>query len=145
MIEVIPDPIFVLLQMAPFLGVVFVLKFMLLDPLLAYLDERDARTVGVESQVSDLGKQTEEARKAYDDKNAVLRAELQEIRSEILAKAQSEEQDLLGEARNSAQVELQSLRDKVAAEVAQVKTELDLKAKDIGRDIASTVLGRPVA
>lgn len=142
--EVFPDPTYLVLQVLPFAGVLGVLKFVILDPLLTHLVEREEKTTGTLDAVRNLHERTELARSQYEARVAAQRGEAAEVRAQEISKGQAQEAAILDAARQEAEASLVAFREKMAGEVEGVRGELQTRARGLAVDIASTVLGRPV-
>jgi len=142
--EVFPNPTFLLLQIFPFAGVLIVLKFVLLDPLLKHMLEREEMTSGTLDAVAGLQSETEAARSTYETRTTELRNESAAIRMALLEKGSSQETVILEGARSEAEASLEAFRTQMAAERLKVAADLRSKSSALAIAISSSVLGRTV-
>lgn len=143
--EVFPKVNYLLLQILPFAGVLLVLKFVLLDPLLKHLIEREQKTTGAMDTVRDLHSHTESVQLRYETRLAEIRAESSEIRAKLVAEASAQEAEVLNAARAKAEQALQRFRAELETEITASRQELEGRSEKLAVDVASAVLGRPLS
>lgn len=133
-----------LVPMALFVVLLFVLKPTLFDPMMRLFEEREKRIDGTRREAS---KEDERSAKALAKYEAILAkareaggAEREKLRSEAAKK----EAALSAEVRDATTATLEGGRASIAAEAKAAREKLHAEAKGLGRDIASRVLGREV-
>lgn len=132
-------------QIGIFIVLLLVLKPLLFEPMLKLFEEREKRTEGTKREAS---KEDERSAKALSKYEAILAqarqagaAERDAIRAEGLRK----EAELLAKIRTEAASTIEQGRAKLAAEAKAARERLGVDAVELGRSIASRVLGREVS
>lgn len=134
----------VLLQIAAFLALWFVLSKLLFKPFLALLEEREKRTEGLKAAAAALNLESEKLRAEYE--SAVRRAndEGAAAKDAIVAEARRTRERLLSEARAQAAARLAAVRGEIKKELAGSRREALEEAEVIARRMAEKVLGRKI-
>lgn len=138
----IPDLQALLINFAVLLLLMYPVNRLLLQPLVAVLQEREARTAGAIERAEGLADEAADARASVEQRLHAARVEAQARRAEILADADEEERQLIGAAREDAGREIEAVRANVAAELAQASAALKDDARGLAREAASRILGR---
>lgn len=127
-----------------FLILLAVLKPLLFDPMLKLFEEREIRTEGAKKKAAEEDKKTADAQGKYDEGMAKARAEGNVERDKLRGEGLKKEADILAKVRAEAQKTLEEGRSRVAAEGDTARKALEIEATNLGRDLASRVLGREV-
>lgn len=143
MLKIPPDHTF-LIQIALFLVLWLALKRWWFDPGLRVLRERAARSEGALQEARVIEAEAERMRVAHAAALDEARSEAQREMQDILRRAEAEQKRLVTEAREDAQRTLAEVRTHVAEEVAAARRVLRDHVRDIAREVAQRVLGRPV-
>ncbi len=139
------NPVALLVQIANFLLLVFLLNKLLFKPIRAILSER----AGTLKKLSDSAGSLEatalaseqEIREGRDASKMKGLAEKERLKAE----AQEEEQKLIAEAMGSSERKVAEARKQVEASISSIKEALDLQVSALSRDAASRILGRSVS
>ena len=140
--NVFPNPTLVLLQMLPFLGVLLVLKYVILDPLLMYLEARDRHTTGATDDVSALSVEANELDAQCEARMKANREAAHSARAVIMAEAHKTEQGILTAAQGDLDAEVTVFRQSLQAELETVRTELKGDATKLASNISHAILGQ---
>ncbi len=138
----IPDLPTLLINFAVLLLLIYPVNRLLLQPLVAVLEEREARTVGATERAESLVGESADARNTVEQRLSAVRAEAQARRAAVLAEADQEERQLVGAAREAAGREIDAVRAGVADELRQASAALKDDARGLAREAASRILGR---
>jgi F-type H+-transporting ATPase subunit b len=134
-----------LVPMALFLVLLFVLKPTLFDPMMRLFEEREKRIEGTRREAS---KEDERSAKALAKYEAIL-AKAREAgaaeREKLRAEAAKKEAVMTAEVRDATSATLEGGRASAVGEVKAAREKLHADAKMLGREIATRVLGREVA
>lgn len=133
-----------LVPMALFVVLLFVLKPTLFDPMMRLFEEREKRIDGTRREAS---KEDERSAKALAKYEAILgkaREAGSSEREKLRSEAAKKEAALSAEVRDATTATLEAGRASIAAEAKAAREKLHVEAKGLGRDIASRVLGREV-
>jgi F-type H+-transporting ATPase subunit b len=134
----------VLVTMALFIALMLILKPTLYDPMLKLFAEREERTEKTKERARKMDKKSAEALAEYDAAMAKARAAAGTEREKIRGDALRTENEILAKVRESTSKTLEDGRKKAQDEVARVRSALRTQAVELGRDVASRVLGREV-
>jgi F-type H+-transporting ATPase subunit b len=115
---------------------------LLLQPLLAVILEREARTSGAIDRADGLVGEASAARESIDEGLLAARIEAQSRRAAVLGEAEQEERRILGEARAAANREIEGVRESIAGELTVARAALRDDARALAREAATRILGR---
>lgn len=127
-----------------FLILMAALKPLLFDPLLKLFEEREKRTIGAREKAAAEDKKTSKASGEYADQMAKARAEGNAEREKLRSEGLKKEADILARVRAEAQKTLEEGRARVSEEGKAARQALEIEAANLGKDLASRVLGREV-
>ena len=142
--NIIPDLYLVLLQFAPFLAVIFGLKIILFDPMMAYLEERHTATLGVKQSAGELLAKAEAQVSVFEKAIEKTRQEITEFRTERRAEANAEYQRLIAGSRQQAEAKVSAALAEMHQDAAVARKVLAASADALATDIAQQALGRPL-
>lgn len=142
--NIIPDPILVVLQVIPFLVLLIGLNVILFKPMLAYLHDRDHATLGARKEAEQLASRAEAKLIEYEAALAAARSEVADFRTKRRAEAQAAWQVKVGAARQEADKRLASAMAGLARDTETARTELGQSARSLAAQAAAHVLGRPL-
>jgi F-type H+-transporting ATPase subunit b len=132
-------------QLALFLLLVVVLTQLLFKPYLALRAEREAAIAGTADEARRLDADAQARIAEYEGHLARARARGAEERARIRAEGATRERDTIEKARSETARKVAEARADVARRGEQARAELVRQADDIGRRLASRLLGREVA
>jgi F-type H+-transporting ATPase subunit b len=135
----------VFIQIGLFVLLMLVLKPTLFDPMLRLFREREKRIDDVKKEVTKMDKKSATALATYEAEMAKARAAANAEREKIRAEGQKQEQEILDRVRKAAAEKLEEGKRQSQAEAARVRAELKTASTDLGKDLASRVLGREVS
>ena len=127
-----------------FLILLAALKPLLFDPLLKLFEERELRTMGAIKKAREEDAKTSKADGDYGAQMAKVQAEGHLERERIRGEGLKKEADILAAVRRDAQNTLAEGRARVGAEGEAARKALEIESANLGRDLASRVLGREV-
>lgn len=133
-----------LVQIALFLALWMALKRLWFDPALKVIAAREARSHGAVGAAEALQAEAERLRQQHAAAIDEAKSEAQREMQELLRQAEAEQRRVVGEATDAAQRTLADVRERVAREVAVARQGLQADVRTIAREVAATVLGRPV-
>lgn len=142
--NIIPDPILVVLQVIPFLVLLIGLNAILFKPMLAYLHDRDHATVGARKEAEQLAARAEAKLQEYEAALTAARNDVAEFRTKRRAEAQAGWQVKVTAARQEADKRLAAAMSVLARDTETARAELGSSARSIAVQAATQVLGRPL-
>ena len=114
----------------------------LFKPMLAVLDERDARIAGASAEATKADARADEVFGTYQAAVTVARREAEDIRRETLDGARKSQADVTAAARADAEQQVASTRNEVASSVESARAQLTAEREALARTVAEQVLGR---
>jgi F-type H+-transporting ATPase subunit b len=118
----------------------FILKSLFFKPLLAVMAEREARTIGAR-------KAAEEAQAAATEKVHQYKQALKKARANVYAEQETarkklldERAELLKQARTKSSAEVAAAKERVAADFAAARRDMEAGISQIASEIAARVL-----
>jgi F-type H+-transporting ATPase subunit b len=143
--DIFPDPMLVLVQVAPFLVLLAGLHVILFKPTLDYLDARRAATDGARAEAARMQGNAGAALDRYEQAVAAARAEIAELRASRRAQANEAHARRVALAREAAEAETRAAVEHLRVEVKTARAELPSRAAALATDMADRVLGRPLS
>ena len=138
----IPDLTTLVINFVVLFALMYPVNRFLLQPLVAVLLEREARTSGALEQAEGFVVEAGEARARIDQLLSDARVEAQSRRHAILSTAEAEDHRLIQAAREAANGELETVRGAVADELESARVQLKTQAQALAREAATQILGR---
>lgn len=111
-------------------------------PLIAVLDEREARIAGASDQAKDVTSRADSVFGRYQEAVTAARHEADEIRRETLDAARKSQSELTAAARSDAEQKVAEVRSEVAANADDARGQLRTESDALARTVAAQVLGR---
>jgi F0F1-type ATP synthase membrane subunit b/b' len=143
--EIYPDPIHVALLTLPFLVTMLGLHVILWQPLLGYLDERDATADRARHEAHELESASTELMTKIESRLAAARQHISTIRQQARSRALAREAEIVAETRTAADQRLDQALQQITADKKAAAQALRETSADLSKQIAAQVLGRPVA
>lgn len=143
--EIIPNPLVVVLQLVPFLVSIFALYTILFKPMLAYLDARALAIEGERQKAADLEIRLSARMAEYEAKLERARTEVIDLRTTRRKEAEAEYNQRIAAARASAEQRVAEALRELAGDRATARVSLEQSAQGLGAQIAANVLGREAA
>ena len=104
--DVLPNPITLLLQVIPFLVTCFALTKIIFLPMLEYLADRDAHIEGSKKEAADLHSRVAERTAEYQERLMAARSQIADLRAARRAEAQTAYDARVASARSIAEAEV---------------------------------------
>lgn len=139
----IPDPWLILIQTVPFLVALFVLSNVVFHPMIRYLEDRDAATVGAREQAARLQHEADVRLARYEAQLLAARGEVATLRAARRQEALDRRERALAHARSEADRKVKDALDVIDGERDLAAQELERMARILAHDITDRVLGRP--
>lgn len=133
-----------LVQFVNFVVLMAALHFILFRPVRAILAERKALVDGGHARARELKEQIEEKMARYQEQLQQAKLQGAQEKAQLRADAAQQEATILGSAREAATARIQAIKERVAGEAAQAKSELQKESTVLAGQVAAKVLGRGV-
>ena len=143
MVTVLPD-ITLLVQMAIFLGLVFVLNFLLYKPVLGIIDRRKKQLEELENEIKLFNDAVDKKSSEYEDKLRQAKTKGSDLKKEIIQEGNEQARQIVDTVRNEIPSLVQQFQAKMEKEVSAARQVLQNQSKTLSVDIATKVLGRSV-
>lgn len=114
-------------------------------PLLRVFDERRERIAGTRARAEKIASEAEDVLSAYQASVERARLGAESERAKILEAARREQGQVTADARRSAEAEVAAAREAVGAAFERARSDLQGAARELGREAAARVLGRPLS
>ena len=128
-----------------FVVIVFPLNSLIFQPLLKTLEQRGEKIEGARSRASAITKQADEVLGRYEMAVGAARREAEGVRRSALESARTEQTRISADARSAAEREVAHARAGVAGALETARSALRSETERLAREVASKVLGRPLA
>jgi F-type H+-transporting ATPase subunit b len=132
----------VLIQIANFLFLLFVLNIVLYKPIRSIIGQRKAKVQGLEHNISTAGRSIEEKDKAIAESLKEARLEGQNKKAAILLAAQNEEKAIIDRINAKAQEDMATVKAKIIADTDKVRRALEKEVHSFADAITDKILGR---
>jgi len=140
--NIIPDPLQVLLNTLPFLVAVLGMYRIILKPTLVHLLAREAAISGGQDEAASIEAEINERMAAYEAKVAQARGEIASLRAERRAEAQAKYDEIVGAARTDAEAKIEAAVGEITAAKDAAASQLKTMSGEIAEQVAGQVLGR---
>lgn len=126
-------------------GVFFILvwvalKFLLFDPYVEIVEDRDEQIVGARDKAVDMETRAGEVLQKYESRLQRARVEASQRRDELREQGEIESSSMLSDARRRAQEGLSSKRAEIERELAEASTKVEREAHQLSKTIVERVL-----
>jgi F-type H+-transporting ATPase subunit b len=144
-IVLVPTPEMLLSLIALFVLLVFPVNALLLKPIFRALDARDEKIEGTRRRASQLAAEADRILADYEGRIREVREEAELERRERLAEARAQSLGEASAARGAAEGEIERARGEIAGELERARAGLRSEAVALAREVAGSVLGRPLS
>ena len=132
----------IVLQIANFLLLIWILNMVLYKPIRKILQERKEKMVGMQSDIDGSAQQVQSKEDAYVEGVRQARAAGQKEKEALMQAATDEEKAIIGKINEAAQSELKDVREKITQEMGTVKAALEDEIDAFADAIGQKILGR---
>ena len=123
----------------------FICRSLFFKPLLAVMDERQARTQGAQRAAEAAQQAASEKVKQYEDELRRAKAKVYAEQEAERKKVLDERATFLKETRGKASTEVNQAKERVAGELEAAKREIEASASQLASEIARRILTTPMA
>ncbi len=134
----------ILIQFVNFFLLMAVLHFVLFRPLRALMQRRREMAEGAHDKARSLEGQIEEKMARYQERLQEAKLKASQERAALRAAAAQQEAQILGEAREKASAQVQSMVERIAGEADQARQSLQQETRAMASQIAGRLLGREI-
>lgn len=141
-IEIMPSLPKLIPLIALFALMIVPVNRLLIQPMLAVLDERDEKIAGARGRAAEVGKRADAVLASYESSVASAREEAEGERRGQLDQARSTQAERLGRERGDAESRLDQARSEIQTALDQARGGLRAEAEQLARQAAERMLGR---
>jgi len=141
-LKLIPSPWLLGVNFVVLLLLIYPVNRWLLQPMVAVLEEREARTSGALERAEVLSQEAVAAHDTIEERLTATRLEAQQRRAAVVAEADAEDRRIITAAREAANAEIDGVREAVERELESSRGTLRGDAETLAREAAGRILGR---
>jgi F-type H+-transporting ATPase subunit b len=142
-VTVIPDWS-VLIQIANFIFLIWVLNLILYRPIRNVLLQRKQKISGLEESIDSSNRDLQEKQDAFALAIKEARAKGRLEKEAMMAEASEQEKKMIQKIHEQAQADLTEVREKISEDAAEVRKSLLKEIDDFAESISKKILGRAV-
>jgi F-type H+-transporting ATPase subunit b len=133
-----------LIQLANFLLLMFLLNRILFRPMLRLLAERQARTEGRRQKAAQLEADAQAVWEDYQKRLQEAKADADRVRTQLVRQGEAQRDKSLATAAAEAEKAVAQIRARVRAEADDARKSLNSQADRLAAAVAERILGRTV-
>jgi len=134
----------ILVQMANFILLIFILNVLLYKPILSIIGKRKSQMEESDSEVKRLSQTVEQKLAEYENKVRLAKLEAMEQRNAIVKEGTDRAKGIVDAVRNEIPAMMEQFNAKMGKEVDAARAILRSQSQKISLDIAEKVLGRSI-
>lgn len=134
----------ILVQMANFILLIFILNVLLYKPILNIIGKRKSQMEESDSEVKRLSQTVEQKLAEYENKVRLAKLEAMEQRNAIVKEGTDRAKGIVDAVRNEIPAMMEQFNAKMGKEVDAARAILRSQSQKISLDIAEKVLGRSI-
>ncbi|MCX5857315.1 MAG: ATP synthase F0 subunit B [Deltaproteobacteria bacterium] len=134
----------ILVQMANFILLIFILNVLLYKPILSIIGKRKSQMEESDSEVKRLSQTVEQKLAEYENKVRLAKLEAMEQRNAIVKEGTDRAKGIIDAVRNEIPAMMEQFNAKMGKEVDAARAILRSQSQKISLDIAEKVLGRSI-
>ena len=132
----------ILIQIANFLFLIFVLNLVLYKPIRRVLQQRKTKIDSLETRIRSTGEESDERKRAFSDGIKKARMEGQQKKETLMQAAMDEEKAIIAQINAKAQEDLAAVKEKINRDIDAVKASLEKEVDGFADSITQKILGR---
>ena len=144
MIDLLPNET-IIFQWVIFMIAVVLLHFGIFKPVLRIIQERKLRTSGAKHEAETLQKKAEEMALSCETKMEQARLTGLKKMADVRNAAEKHAEEILKKVRSESEKHLEALRHDIESASLQASLQLKQYARELGQEVASKILERPLA
>jgi F-type H+-transporting ATPase subunit b len=134
----------ILIQMANFILLIFILRKLLYVPILGILNERKERMEEYDGEVKRLKQEVEQKFSEYEEKVRLAKLDAMEQRNAIVKESADMAKSIIDAVRSEIPALMEQLNARITREVDAARAILRSQSQKISLEIAEKVLGRSI-
>jgi len=142
-VTVIPDYT-LLVQMATFIALIFILNYLLYKPILSILDRRKKQLGELENEIKLFKESVDKKAAEYNEKLNKAKASASDLKKEIIGEGANQAKSIVEAVRAEIPLMTQESQRKMEVEMQAARDILNSQSRKLSLEIAEKVLGRRV-
>jgi F-type H+-transporting ATPase subunit b len=142
-VTVIPDYT-LLVQMATFIALIFILNYLLYKPILSIIDRRKKQLDELENEIKLFKDSVDKKAAEYSDKLNKAKANASDLKKEIIGEGAKQAKSIVDAVRGEIPLMAQEAQKKMDVEMQAARQILQTQSRKLSLEIAEKVLGRRV-
>lgn len=143
--DITPKPLNIALHLGLYIGILLVMKFLYVDPVLRLLRRRDSLTEGRKKSGEELQSKLLSMKQTIDAQTNTLKAELEGRRQDALRVVHKESEERSAKIKKELEAKLLANSARLQANYGDLRKQLPSLGEDLGREMAEAVMsGRVV-
>ncbi|MDO9558915.1 MAG: ATP synthase F0 subunit B [Syntrophales bacterium] len=134
----------ILIQMANFILLIFILRKLLYVPILGVMNERKERMEESDGEVKRLKQEVEQKFSEYEEKVRLAKLDAMEQRNAIVKEGADLAKSMIDAVRSEIPALMEQLNARITREVDAARAILRSQSRKISLEIAEKVLGRSI-
>ncbi len=143
MVTVIPN-LTLLVQMATFIALIFILNYLLYKPILSIIDRRKKQMDELENEIRLFKESVDKKAAEYDEKLVKAKTSASDLKKEIVNEGAQQAKSIVDAVRTEIPLMTQEFQKKMDAEMQTAREILGGQSRRLSLEIAEKVLGRRV-
>ncbi len=143
MVTVIPDYT-LLVQMATFIALIFILNYLLYKPILSIIDRRKKQIEELENEIKLFKDSVDKKVAEYDEKLNKAKTSASDLKKEIISEGSQQAKNIVDAVRNEIPLIVQESQQRMDKEIQAAREILGSQSRKLSLEIAEKVLGRRV-
>jgi len=142
-VTVIPDYT-LLVQMATFIALIFILNYLLYKPILSIIDRRKKQLEELENEIKLFKDSVDKKVAEYDEKLNKAKTSASDLKKEIISEGSQQAKSIVDAVRNEIPLIAQESQQRMDKEMQAARQILNNQSRKLSLEIAEKVLGRRV-
>jgi F-type H+-transporting ATPase subunit b len=134
----------ILIQMANFIVLIFILNALLYKPILGIIDKRNGRISSSQDEIKLLDQKVADRMAAYDEKIRQAKLDAMEQKNDLLKQGAEDAKNIIDAVRGDIPQVMAQYQGRMDEEIAEARRILGDHSRKISVEIAEKVLGRSI-
>lgn len=143
MVTVIPDYT-LLVQMATFIALIFILNYLLYKPILSIINRRKKQLDELQNEITLFKSSVDKKAAEYDEKLNKAKTSASDLKKEIIVEGAQQAKSIVDAVRSEIPLMAQESQKKMDQEMEAARQILQGQSRKLSLEIAEKVLGRRV-
>lgn len=132
-------PINILIHLSIYLGVLIILKYLYVDPVLRLLRKRDALTFGKQQGGKEMQQKLISMKGEYDSRMSSVKAELDAQRSSALKQQQKAADERIAKVHRDLDLKISANHAQAVKNLEDLRKRIPTLGEELGREMAASI------